>query len=449
MRVVALLIFLIPSFCWAQNLSLKEFIRLAEENDPEFKRIISENKKLDFLIDQGLPSRKVVLNVSNEYGFSKDNTSNTQILNGEVSKDIIETGTSLSVSHTDTKRPDRQENVTQLRLRQSLFKNFFGRDVRLQKVTLSKESEVLRLQVLEEYETYLFNKASQYFDYQQAYYNFELAQNIYKEAEGLRGNVLKKRKAQIASQTDLDRSDLQLLLAKEDLINKRRDLNSMWQILKQAIGLKSEPLKPQNQQMSAVTGFSQNMTEELLLELRPMKIKVLQEEITGNELKIAERTSDPSVNFVAGYNVDNSRRFATAINREETVLGVNLEVPIWDTQSNATAGIAFVDQLKSEFDKKATLNDLQAQWSDLKVRLQEVKERLEVSRKKVTITQRILKDEERRYQVGKFDIERVIEVKNDYTSYRFQMQSDLVEYNKLLINWLALNDQLIDKRNAL
>src|SRR5690606_23232986 len=130
-------------------------------------------------------------------------------------------------------------------------------------------------------------------------------------------------------------------------------------------------------------------------------------------------------------------------------LGVNLEVPIWDTQSNATASIAFVDQLKSELDKKATLNDLQKQWADLKVQLLEVTERLNVSRKKVEITQRILKDEERRYQVGKFDIERVIEVKNDFTAYRFQLQSDLVEYNKLLLNWFALNDVLIDRRIAL
>jgi hypothetical protein len=72
------------------------------------------------------------------------------------------------------------------------------------------------------------------------------------------------------------------------------------------------------------------------------------------------------------------------------------------------------------------------------------KGRLNLSQQKVKVTERIFKEESRRYKYGKITLEKLIETRKDFSEYRFKYFSDRIAYNKILIDWLNFKDVLID-----
>src|SRR5690606_20905234 len=118
-----------------------------------------------------------------------ENNADTLRLSGGIQKEIIQSGTELSITHTKTERPDREEKVTEFRLEQSLYKNFLGSDVRLKRETLSEEEKLLYLQMLENYEEYLVSITTAFLDYRKAALDLKLARDIYDEASKLQKNV--------------------------------------------------------------------------------------------------------------------------------------------------------------------------------------------------------------------------------------------------------------------
>ena len=56
-------------------------------------------------------------------------------------------------------------------------------------------------------------------------------------------------------------------------------------------------------------------------DLRTTQIAIYNESRARKSLKLASDLSLPSVSLVAGYNIDQSRRFGTPVNREEQVFG--------------------------------------------------------------------------------------------------------------------------------
>jgi hypothetical protein len=440
-----------PQAVARDRLTIKEFLNLAEVNDPNFKKIIKDRDKLTFLIDQGLPSRQITLSVENEYGLGTNGEGHTSILEGTVSKEIIESGTTLSVSHVKTSRPDRDEDVTEIRLEQDLYKNLLGRDIRLKKQALKEEEQIVRLQVLEAYEDYLIKILGEYLDFKKAYLDKELAKVAYNDSVRLRNNVSEKKTKKIASQTDLDRSDLQVLLRKEDLINKRKILQSRWEGVQAIVGT-AQDMMPSGDSLFLRGDFidkSLKNDQGKTNHLRLSKIVDFQLSIASKEVKLSKRASNPSLKLIGGYNVDQSERFSSTVNRNEAVVGFKLELPLWDTQSSASKKGAIYAEQKADLEKEIVENRLTKEIKDTKNQLNEMKNKISVSKQKVEVTKRIMKAEEKRYQHGNIDLDDLIEMKSDFYEYRYQYQTDILEYNKVLLGWLSLNDRLLDIKGEL
>src|SRR5690606_20397996 len=109
-----------------KKISANEFITLATKFDSNAENIVSEKLRLRFMVEQGLPTSQTLLSVQQEYGLSTTGAGTTSVLSAGISKNIITSGTQLSLSRTMTDRPDREEEVTELRVEQSLWRNSLG-----------------------------------------------------------------------------------------------------------------------------------------------------------------------------------------------------------------------------------------------------------------------------------------------------------------------------------
>ena len=424
-----------------RELTLSDYLKLSEKNDPSYKKIVSERERAGFVVEQGLPTEKVTVTVGNEYGYSSESNDDTSVLLGGITKEITHTGTSLAITHTNRTRPDREENVTELRLEQSLLNNFFGSDVRLKRSALEQESQRLRFLVEENHENYLLERTQEFLEFQKQYLDLLLAEEVFAEALKLQKNVEQKQKANIATVTDFDRSRLQSLLREEDLLSKRRSFNETQSNIQKAVGLENLALVPKEDLEKSLNKKVQQLRD--YTELRPYRLQVLARDKAQKELTLAKRARRPIVNLVVGYGVDNSQRFSAAVDREETVVGFNLEMPFTDNLQRAAVKSAVLAQSQADLDRALARRELAAQARSLQSQLEELRRKVSVGQEKITLVKRILKDEERRFRFGKIDLENLIETKNNYAAYRFQYRADLVEYNKVYYSWLAINDRLL------
>lgn len=451
MKIYLVLLFLLfNSEAIAQTgstvLSLTEFLSRAEKNDPNFERILSEKQRLKFLVDAGLPTRQLLINAQQEYGFSTESGDRTSVLSVGVSKTIIETGTELSVERTNTERPDREEELTEIRLEQALWNNFLGRDTRLLKDSLEDQKKIVYLQILESYEDYLGEMAKLYLDYSQAHIELRLAEEIHKESLNLQKNVVAMRRKNIANSTDVARANLQVLLAKEDVLNKKTDLETQREKVRLVIGGAEPPSVPEvDINLSKELGFRKPEGEIDYSKLRSIEEAMLLEKVGEKNLKLTRRGGAPDLNLVLGYNMDDSSRFGTRVQRDESVVGLSLRLPFGDSVTKANIQASSLDLLQSQLDRITLERSLKNQAIDLRNQLLRSYEMLELSREKVKLTEQIYREENRRYQRGTLTLDTLIEVRRDLTQYRFQYQSDLVTHNKIVIDWLNFTDSLLKR----
>ena len=80
---------------------------------------------------------------------------------------------------------------------------------------------------------------------------------------------------------------------------------------------------------------------------------------------------------------------------------------------------------------------------NLKLKLQEMKFQVELEEEKVNLISSIIKDERERFEIGNLDLEKLIELRNDYATYKTDVEQSRFEYANLLINWLTSKNKLI------
>jgi len=428
----------------AQNqVSFLEFIELAKKNDPNLAAITADEKRTEFLTELGLPARSLLLQASRQYGISTTDKQNTTSTNVDISRSFLTTGTTLSASYTKSDLADRTEEVQQFRLEQSLFRNLFGKYGRLQESALKDEVKSLEMQIAETYEDYMQDLGALYLDYAQAWHNVELAKVILQETKNLLSNVTKMKSNSIASKTDVERAKLQVSLREEDLTTQKNQMAAL------------------QARMEAITGIDGDFTPDLdtfkvMLskvretgvepeDLRVSKIAIYNEKNATKNLKLANSLSRPNVSIIAGYNIDQSSRFGTAVNREEQVLGLELSMPFGDTQNQALQKEASLNKLKSGISKRAQQVDNKRAFKTLKNNLISSKSVMKLNLQKVELSEKVYAGDLKRYQYGQLSLDRLIEAKNDFSLYRYQLFASAASYYKAALDWLSFSDDLVEE----
>lgn len=432
-------------FTFSAELSLNEFVKHAVKHGPKFKQLKTQSDRLEYIPSQGLPSRQVTLGISGERGFGTEGGKDTSNFAVSLSKDFIFTGTNFSVEYSRNKLADRRENVTNIRLEQSLFKNFFGADVRLLRKSLQLSTHVEKVLYQENYEQSLLSLTTLYLDFKKSFIDWKLASQILKEAKKLELNVTKRFKSKVANQTDVNRTKLLVLRFEEDVITKRALYQTFLQSAREALAGAIDDFFP----TSVEPGIEQKI-DKILNHSKPKKEAReitqidLEREVADKSATLKTRELFPNINLVAGYNRDSSRRFSSTTNQKESVLGINIEIPIGNTQASADAQLARIEKLRLDYRKKELLYTRKRQQEGLQIKINELQGKFKIATKKVQLVDSVYKDELKRYERGRIDLDQMINITNEYNAIRFEQLATQIDLVKAAYELLAFKDQLLD-----
>ena len=71
---------------------------------------------------------------------------------------------------------------------------------------------------------------------------------------------------------------------------------------------------------------------------------------------------------------------------------------------------------------------------------------MELNLKKVELSEKVYAGDLKRYQYGQLNLDRLIEAKNDFSLYRYQLFASAASYYKAALNWLSFTDALIEDK---
>ncbi|MCB0422169.1 MAG: TolC family protein [Bdellovibrionales bacterium] len=443
-------IFISLFFCKSLNaseLTLSQFLKRAQTHDPEYQILAKEKEKIVTTIDEGLPNSGVTLAVDAEKGLGDPAQSGgSSILTGSLSKDIVTTGTSLKVSHTDTSRPDRDEDVTEVRIEQDLFKNLLGRDTRLKKVALQETSKALYLELDEKTEDYLQKVISVYLDFKKAQLDTQLAESALKATIRLENNIRARFRRSVATKTDIDKAHLQVLLRQEELIEKKRTLSTYIEDIRKVTQLAETNLNASTTDSTLQKIYQKFNSHKFETEQARLYLAYeIRESVAEKEALLADRELHPELNLIAGYDIDQSRRFSSTVSRSEAILGLNLQFPISDSVSQALRKKAILERAQAQLDKKLALEKVAQSRNNATQSVLSSEKLTALTEKKVLIAKRVYEDETKRYNFGKLDLDILINLEKNLLNYQYQHQSEKIQYSKAIIEWLNVHDLLLEQ----
>ena len=431
---------------FADELTYKGFIKKVMTYDPVIKSYALDEKSSSYEIDRQLPTRQLLFALEEERGYSISGPSfNTGFTTGRLSKDITKTGTSLSLSHSEVTRPDREESVTSIRLNQSLLNNAFGRDTRLQEKSLRTQFSARKLELDNLKESYLAQRSIQYLDYQRTFLEYELSREIVKEVNTLYDVVKRRYKRKIATLADLNRGKLLKIQREEILILRKNDFidnqgQTFTNIGETAVINPSKQLKIYEKVMDS--DFEQlRIPFEQSRRYQQLKNTI---DSSQDELTLAQRVNNLDLDFFGGYSRDDSNRFNASVNREEVFMGLRLEIHIGDNQAKAAEQIAGVNLDNANLDLQRFRESYNTRQETLSVQIKDLKKFVKLRSQKVETIKQIIKDETKRYQVGRYDLEDLIDLETEYALFRNQYVLSKITLSKKVVEWLDLNDKLLE-----
>ena len=429
---------------YAKELNMPEFIGLLQKHDPGYKSIFADEKAAEYIVEKGLPNSQLLLSLEQENGYTS-RQGNTSDFTTTLSKEFVSTGTTVSASYNKSKQIGTNVNLTRLRVEQSVLNNSFGRDVRLQKSALEMEKDFTLMQVQENYEDYLEENLTTYLEFRRAFQNMNLSKKIYDEAKKLQDNVKKRFGSSVATNTDMARGELLVLERQETYLDASRSFIEMKKIIHTLTGNSLTDALPNKDSklIEILEGLMAKSKNVIGDETRLFLIAQKTESVRDIEYRLSKRTNNPTLNVVAGFNRDESERYNATANRNEAVIGVKLDIPLFDEQQKATAASLGVEKYKAEMIKRKALITFRNEVADLKDKIDTLKMRVTIGRKKIKVTQTILEQEQRRYKIGRIDLETLIDTVNNFANSRIDLNTNEVEYAKSMIQWLSLNDQLV------
>lgn len=437
------LLLLIPLTSPAKSLSLKEFIKLSIEKDEEFQSLEIDKEKAKYLVDQSLDSSALRIELGAERGYvdSGDSTNSSNTIG--LSKNFASTGTSLTFSNTESVQPNIDSKQSEIKIEQSLWKNAFGKDRRLLERNLNSEAELLTQQTEEALEEYLRDCIVSFFEYQLSHSRYLLAKENFEDSKKLFIQVKQKFSKRIATKTDLEKSELEMLSTEQELLLRQQEWKALGVSLARIVGSNEFSLT-KDQLEDIYKKLSQLQVKEKSIELiRDVLIARKRYELAKGEALYLQNQEKSELNLVLGSSKEKSVRYSSSVDQRENFVGLEYTLLLDNRQAKANATVAKMEEskqmLKERMDRKSTEDSIK----ELKLQLQyraRVKDLLE---KKNLLARSVYQKEKQRYSYGKIDLDSLLERKKTYIASQKDYQENLLNYLGLSISWLELNDELI------
>ncbi|MCG8570251.1 MAG: TolC family protein [Spirochaetes bacterium] len=449
-----------------QILNLPDFISAASQNS-HFEEILAEELTLLYGEKLKISPGNFILDISSEYSFKYDDTF-FHGLGGSIqlSKLFSYTGTTLTGNYSITPVLSTPvtaviENSTtpnginfnnnlsskiQFTLEQAIVKNAFGRIYRVEKNIAGLESEVIRLQIIEAYEDYLASLIKIYVDWFTTYSNLENARQNLTEKNLLLKSIQNKQQYSIASAADVRKTELEVMSAEEKLIQYEHDFIIQTYSIRQLIG-KPEHLTnfiPSLDLKFVEVGDMEEAYHHFTQASRLVKIFKLNNQADELNQKILINHLLPEVALETAYSFsgddldfkDNlTHEFSAGINAS-----FNIPQPGWLYSLKES-------KQNLENEKLSQKNDL-LQYEDDFFQLYQnlVYEQKMVTSmdKKLNLSNQVVEDEEKSYNQGNSTLNNLLSTYNSRSTYRINQVIHGANYFNYYINWLKLNDLLIN-----
>lgn len=426
-----------------QDFTMQQYLSLLEKNDVEYEKILKGLDQLEFNKDLAMPSRQFLIQVQNEYGVVLGDGQTTKTFGTTASKEIHETGTTISANYQRNELIGRDEETIGIRIEQDLLKNALGNNVRKQSKALKLENEILYLQVVQAYEDYVETKMQDFIDLQLAYLEFQAAKDLYEQSKKLEKNIKLRKRSNVAISLDVDRIVLQTLNTKEQMLSSEYAYDQKLLAVHRVLGEKidvSTKISPWKDYL-----VDDSDIESLVGNTRSIKILQLREKALTEKALVERRNQYPELDLVLGLNRDEFTRFNVAANRNEAVIGFGLTMPLGDSQTRAVQKSIAFDASVAHIDQKLTKRDLQVQLETLFSELRKQQQVVEIAKQKYEIAKRISDQELKRYNRGQIQLEQYIDAQTEMAQNQYEQIQASISLQSHILRWQNLTDQLVQK----
>lgn len=430
-------------------LPFSKFLELATANDTEFEQILVDELALQYQKDLRLPAKDIVLSVKQQHEFYFDQDRQSPDTTVGLSKLFPMTGTQLDLDYQAgaTVSSSNKSSELSFALAQPIAHNAFGYSTRLLDKIIGLEVEVASHQVVEAYEDYLAAIITAYYTWYEDYQNYLIAQRSYEQNLKLLENMNERQKQKIALPIDVNKVQLQVLSRKERLIEFEEQYKNSSNVIQRIIRARHDmSYVPENPNVMAQLKRQFIDLFKAFTDLsRTFDILESLEKKSG--LSVAREANHllPSIDIIAGYEISGSDY---DIKNEENFFyaGVNIDWPFPDQVDRAEFEVSKIEATKQKLDNLNTYHRLYTQMFNLYLQIEREKKLISVAEERITLATAILKDEEENYSFGKVTLNDYIQAFNDLDNNRFNQIEHDVQYKKLIVEWLRLSDQLVQKQ---
>lgn len=442
-----LIIILLP--ITSQALNLNEYLLLVKTNDAEVEKILNQSMKLRFNKELSMPNKRILFSIKDEFGIQPDSDKTTSRLSAVASKEFSSTGTDINLSFTSNDLTDRKEQVQSLVIEQDLIRNSFGVQNRKLEEVLSRENEIIKLQTEESFEDYLLTQIFNYLEFQLAFVSYNTSKKLYNDSLQLQKEVLKRKSKSIADSVDVERVRLQVLDRKKALLDREQTLNSIKIQVKRSIAKLdhlNDKLTPSGTipYINDKTNYD-NQLQEFLSNGRSLKILKLSQTNTEQRVWIQNKDLLPEAKLLLGYSIDDSQRFTTQTNREETLVGLSLEFSLGDSVNKAEIKQAEFNKAQAKLQHKIQSEKLKSVLYDLKSQIQIHRQKMKVLEQKIASARKLVRGEMKRFKNGRSSLETIIESENILADTEFEVIAHKIQMAKAVAEWKSLTDSLLSE----
>ncbi len=442
------------------KITLNEFIKSVIKNS-HFQEILMAELQLVYQERLKDPPGELLLSVLTESKLMyKDLTEDQIRYNENIDENIqLKVGVGLSklFSHTGTKISgdysilvDNNDNITHslgFKFEQSIAKNAFGNTARFKSIIAGFEKQIAYFQVVESYEEYLASLIVLFIDWYSAYENLQFAEKALQESLSLLKNMENKLQYNIALPVDVQKTELQVVTKKEQLLQKQLDYNNFLLQIKELISPGDSTSDVIPDFSSFFNNFSTDVEEtyeSFKKESRTSQMMNLVNKTNSWSLALAVDDLLPSAKLYGGFTFQ--REYKELIDPTESHifdLGITMDFSIPQIGTFANFKNKKIEKDKKILNQKNKIHDFWIDFNILSRKIQNEKALLELSNQKIELSQKIVSGELRQYNQGRSSLNDLIQVYDSLDSNRLSQINHKVLFSKYYIEWLRLSDTLV------
>lgn len=431
-----------------RELTLDEFVRLAAKNDDQFELILIDELELKYRKAIGLPAADLVASVKNEYNYFRRQSRGDRAMSVSLSKLFPKIGTEIEASYDTEPGFSRRQNSSSMTLMisQPIAENAFGRATRLRDNIIGLEIDVALHQIVEAYEDYLATIIKAYLAWYEAYENYKVGDSSYRANLKLQENMEERMKSNIALPIDVNKITLQVLAKKETLIDLRTAYDNALNLIEDAISHDGAevlvPVMPK-EYSDLLIQFERDY-EHFRSNSRTYEVLRLLEE--RSSLSVKEEFDDlfPSIDLQIGTTWD-WNGFEAEREDQMYFAAFTFDWGFFEQVDKAEYETAKIARDKAKLTTMNTIEQLYVNLKNISQQVDAQRELLLIAEEKISRAHAVLEDETENYSFGKVTLNDYIDAVNVYDNNRFNQVRRDVLLSTLIVEWLRLSDQLIDR----